>query len=398
AVERLRGQPGTEVELTIERPGVDGRLTFTVRRARVEVKSVPFHVLLEGNVGYVPLQVFSETSTDEVIAAIDSLQSEGAHGIVLDLRGNPGGVLDAGIAISELFLPASVDIVETRGRAAHQSETYRARGSGPRYPALPVAILVDERSASASEIVAGALQDHDRALLVGFRTFGKGSVQTLFPLTGGDVLKLTTARWYTPVGRSIQKEREEQRAALASGALSPFGQLVPRGEVEDLPTFTSRGGRTLMGGGGITPDLTVRPDTLDTAAQEAVYALYESGGALNQALFDFVVRRVGGAAESGRPLPEVTPALMSDLRRALEERGVEADEAVWEAAEPYLRNSLRQELALQGSGELQQFLVQAGSDQALQAALERLRAAGDDARALVTDAAAPAPAPAGAGS
>ncbi|MEZ4415061.1 MAG: S41 family peptidase [Gemmatimonadota bacterium] len=382
AVDRLRGRPGTEVQIGVQRPGVESELEFLVTRERIEVKSVPFHAMLGEDIGYVPLQIFSETSTDEVGAAIDSLRAEGARGVVLDLRGNPGGVLDAGIGISELFLDAGADIVETRGRAEMQSETYRATRA-QRYPGFPLVVLVDERSASASEIVAGALQDHDRALLIGHRTFGKGSVQTLYPLAGGDVLKLTTARWYTPVGRSIQKDRSEQVAELSSGALSPFGQLVPRDGEVDLPTVRSVGGRTLVGGGGITPDLTVLPDTLPTEAQQAVFELYKSGGALNRSIFDFVISTLADRGESAGPPVQVTDALMADLRRVLEAAGVEADDAVWRAATPFLRNTLRTELALQASGEKAQFLVQAEADRALMRAVEALRSAGTDAGALV---------------
>ncbi len=383
AVDLLRGEPGTDVSMSVQRPGVEDELTFEVTRALVQVMSVPFATMLEEGIGYVPLQVFSETSTRDLEQAIDSLQSAGAESIVLDLRGNPGGVLDGAVAISDLFLEAGDDVVETRGRARGQSTIYRA-SEAERFEGLSVAILVDGQSASASEIVAGALQDHDRALVIGERTFGKGSVQTLYPLTGGDVLKLTTARWFTPVGRSIQKDHAEQREALSAGALALNGHLVPRPDTVQLPEFESLGGRTLVGGGGITPDLLVSPDTLTTEAQEAVYDLYASRGAVNQALFDFVVRKI---SEDG-PEVQVTDALLTEFKSQLANRGVSVDRAAWDLALPFLRFRLASEVALQGSGNLAQFHVRASEDVVLMTAVERLRAA-DGAPSALMEAGSP---------
>ena len=198
AVELLRGPPGTEVTVKMLRPGVEEPIEFTIERATILLRAVPFALMLEPGIGYVPLQTVSETSSREVRAAVDSLRGEGLEGLILDLRGNPGGLLDEGIAVSDLFLEAELPIVETRGRAARQSQTYSS-SSPDRYRDVPIVVLVDGTSASASEIIAGALQDHDRAVVVGETTYGKGSVQSLFRLTGGDVLRLTTARWYTPV-------------------------------------------------------------------------------------------------------------------------------------------------------------------------------------------------------
>ena len=383
AVDLLRGEPGTPVVMTVRRPGVANELTFEVTRALIQVKSIPFSVMLEADIGYVPLQIFSETSTEELRSAIDSLVAEGAQSVVLDLRGNPGGVLDGAVAISDLFLDQGDEVVETRGRARGQTASYRA-SRAQQFPGLPIAVLVDGQSASASEIVAGALQDHDRGLVIGERTFGKGSVQTLFPLSGGDVLKLTTARWYTPVGRSIQKELEEQRAALSSNALTLSGHLVPRPDTASLPEFESLGGRTLIGGGGITPDLIVHEDTLSTEAQEAVYELYASSGGVNQGLFDFVVNKV---AEVGERL-RVDDALFAELRAHLANRGVTASPEVWALSEPFLRFSLESEIALRSAGELARFRVRAREDAPLRTAIDQLRqAAGNPA--LLVEAAAP---------
>ncbi|MGB1779307.1 MAG: S41 family peptidase, partial [Longimicrobiales bacterium] len=202
AVELLRGRPGSDVTVRMLRPGIEDPIEFTIAREVIVLKAVPFSLMLDDRVGYVPLLSFRETSATEMRAAIDSLRDEGMRSLVLDVRGNPGGLLDQGIAVSDLFLSEGQGIVETRGRDTSQNETYSAQNPD-QYPDMPMVVLVDQASASASEIIAGALQDHDRAVLIGETTFGKGSVQSLYRLTGGDVLRLTTAKWYTPAGRSI---------------------------------------------------------------------------------------------------------------------------------------------------------------------------------------------------
>ena len=206
--EILRGEPGTSVRMGVRRHGVERVIPFELTRAVIQLSAVPFAVLLEGGVGYVPVEIFNGTTTLEVRAKVDSLMGEGMESLILDLRRNRGGLLLEGVGLSDMFLDKGSSIVEVRGRTS-PIEHYRA-GADQEHSAMPVVVLVGYGSASASEIVAGALQDHDRALLIGAPTFGKGSVQSLFPVTGGRVLKLTTARWFTPSGRSIQKDPEEQ--------------------------------------------------------------------------------------------------------------------------------------------------------------------------------------------
>lgn len=354
AVELLRGEPGTEVEVRMGRPGVPESIPFTLRREVIQIKAVPFASRLDGDVGYVPLQAFQSTARDEIRAAVDSLRGEGIRGLILDLRGNPGGLLEEGIGVTELFVDDGAAVVETRGRGPGQSARYDAR-EGPAFPGLPVVVLVDGSSASASEIVAGALQDHDRAVIVGTPTYGKGSVQTLFRLTGGNVLRLTTARWYTPVGRSIDREvgdaaapRPDHAALALSGAV-----VAVEGDME-RPAFRSMAGRPLLGGGGIVPDVEVLPDTLTAMETGAVRALYRRGGQFNTALFNYAVSYIQehpGLAEDF----EIGAAEMAGLRRTLDERGVEVPDEVFRDAERYIRYHLEREIALQAFGDAGQF-------------------------------------------
>jgi carboxyl-terminal processing protease len=171
AVALLRGQPGTAVTVKMLRPGMEEPISFTIQREVIRLMAVPFSTMLDDDVGYVPLRAVQETSSDEVSAALDSLQAQGMRALIFDLRGNPGGLLDEGIAVSDLFLDPGQAIVETRGRASGQNGTYDARRPD-RYPGLPVVVLVDGSSASAAEIIAGALQDHDRAVVIGETTYG----------------------------------------------------------------------------------------------------------------------------------------------------------------------------------------------------------------------------------
>ncbi|WP_226017632.1 S41 family peptidase [Novosphingobium sp. FKTRR1] len=204
AVDQMRGPPGTPIRLTVYRPGRDEPLDFTITRQIIDLKPVEWKV--KDGVGVISVSSFSANVGADVNDAFNRIRTQtGGHlnGVVLDLRGNPGGLLDEAVALSDLFLDKGT-IVSQRGRYARDNEVYTAQ-PGDIARGLPVVVLVDEGSASASEIVAGALQDNHRAAILGQRSFGKGSVQTLLPLTRDTALKLTTARYYTPSGRSVQE-------------------------------------------------------------------------------------------------------------------------------------------------------------------------------------------------
>ena len=370
AVALLRGKPGTQVHVKMLRPGVDEPIPFTFAREVIQLKAVPFAVMLDDDVGYVPFQSVLETSSTEIRAALDSLKGEGMKRLVLDMRGNPGGVLDEGIAVSDLFLDRGLAIVKTRGRSSDQNATFSA-STPDHYLGLPVVVLVDGGSASASEIVAGALQDHDRAVLLGESTFGKGLVQSLYRLSGGNVLRLTTARWYTPVGRSINKD-PDVRFNGAHGALSINGQFSTGPDLQGRPTYTSAGGRTLFGGGGIAPDIFVTPDTLTDAEEVAVRSLYRQAGAFSEALFNFAVRYVQDHPKLDEGFA-VTDGDLVALGRALPELGVEVKPADFAAARRFVQFQLEREIALQAWGDRGEFVHALRRDPQLARAIELLR-------------------------
>ena len=248
---------------------------------------------------------------------------------------------------------------------------YRARAPEA-FPGLPLAVLVDETSASASEIVAGALQDHDRALVVGAPTFGKGSVQTLFRLTGGNVLRLTTAHWFTPVGRSIQKDLPEDRSELPRGAWTLGNSLVATEDIPDRPVYRSMAGRELLGGGGITPDIWVIQDTLTDRESRAAQQLFTQAGLLNRTIFNFAVRYLQERPGLD-PDFQVTDGMLASFVRTLRDAGAEVSDATVVAADRYIRYQLESEIALQAFGEEGRFLRLQDRDRQLVRALEAIR-------------------------
>lgn len=366
----LRGRPGTAVSVKVRRPGVDVPIPFTIERATIQLRSVPFAIELEDGIGYLPLQSFSETSFEEVKRVVDSLMAEGIEELILDLRGNTGGLLDQGIAITDFFLDPEQVVVETRGRAPGQSKTFTAFQEQP-YPDLRVVALVDERSASASEIIAGALQDHDRALVVGAPTFGKGSVQTLFPLTGGNILRLTTARWYTPLGRSIHKDREDQILAMERSALTLTGVMATLPDTVTKPVFTTEGGRTVLGGGGIVPDVLVMADTLSSSEMGGLRELDRSAGSFVTAVFNFAVEYL-------QEHPDLDPAFnlsrpdLQEFQSHLANSEVELTPAAFEAAERFIRFQVEREIALKAWGDVGEFRRMVFQDRAIQRAVRLL--------------------------
>ncbi len=246
----LRGDPGSRVTVTVRREGVPEPLVLTITRTRIRLPNVTYAGYLdeEAGVGYIRLERFAQQATDEVRDAIETLQKEGhLQRLVLDLRGNPGGLLNEAVALAGLFLPEGSLIVSTRGRLPESVQEYRSRRP-PMLPDMPLAILVDSRSASASEIVAGAVQDMDRGVIIGERTFGKGLVQIIRRLPYHTALKMTTARYYTPSGRCIQAITYTHRAE--DGYAVTVADSLRR-------TFYTEGGRPVRDGGGIEPDISV---------------------------------------------------------------------------------------------------------------------------------------------
>ncbi|MBD3321370.1 MAG: PDZ domain-containing protein, partial [Chitinivibrionales bacterium] len=277
AVNKLRGEPDTEVTITIRRKGEPKPIPYTITRQIIQIKSVPFYGMIHDSVGYIRLNTFSQEADKEIEKAIKALLQEKPGGIILDLRHNPGGLLPKAIKVASKFLPRKSLVVSTRGRSPGQNKEFEV----PTNPVLPedmkLIILVNYASASASEIVAGAVQDWDRGIILGDTTFGKGSVQSILPLEDHTHhLKLTTAFYYTPSGRCINKPENDIRAnndeQAESGATGepadssgPGAKSDDEAEEESTPrdtaAYTTKNGRIVYGGGGIIPDTVVTLET-----------------------------------------------------------------------------------------------------------------------------------------
>jgi len=326
AVDVLRGRVGEPVNIRIARPGVEQPVAYRLVREIIEIHSVRTSYLLEPGIGYARLDVFSETSTDELRAAIAGLKTDGMRSLVLDLRQNPGGLLDQGVSVTDLFMQPGQAIVETRARNPRENFTFRD-SRAEEFPDMPMVVLVDQYSASAAEIVAGALQDHDRALVIGVPTFGKGSVQTLFQLSGGNYLKMTTGKWYTPSGRSIQKENDPDADAaslLDEEPIAQGGRPAPQLEVVDTAgreAFRTDGGRVVYGGGGIVPDLIVQDDTLTVAEREFFEIASSAGNRYTDVIFQFAVNYVRANPNVERNF-DVTEQMERDLFGMLSAAGI----------------------------------------------------------------------------
>jgi len=343
AIKTLRGPRGSAVALVVRRAGLSAPLRVRLVRDRVHIVAVTAF-MLDTDVGYARLDQFSRSAREELQAAMDDLIAAGARGVVLDLRFNPGGLLREGVAVSDLFLPRGVKVVETRASDRRDDEVMRAPNPD-HYPELPLVLLVNRFSASASEIVAGALQDHDRALLVGTPTFGKGVMQSIFPLQGGGFLRLTTGTWFTPSGRSIHQRRVMD---LAAGALGRTPAAEPPGDrwMDGVPQpfhgpvridtagrrlFYTDAGRPVYGGGGVTPDLIVKDDSLVGADRVLREDLLTAGGSFFGAAFRFGLewrRSHPGLREDFEVTPNMRDAFYDFLSR---ESHAPLDRGHWEA-------------------------------------------------------------------
>lgn len=265
-VSRLRGKKGTEVDVTIKRPGVSNPIYFTITRDDIPIYTVDSSYMLDDQTGYIKINRFAATTHDEFMQALDELLPQGLERLVLDLRGNPGGYLGQAVAIAEEFFTRGTELVSTKSRHIRFTQEYYSSKDGI-FKDKPVIVLVDEGAASASEIVSGALQDHDRALIVGRRTFGKGLVQQQYELVDKSMVRVTISRYMTPSGRVIQKPFTE------GGGEEYAYEIYQRNDnamndaiefVDDIPDslkYKTDAGRIVYGGGGIVPDYIIQPDT-----------------------------------------------------------------------------------------------------------------------------------------
>lgn len=263
---KLKGEIGTRVDVEVKRRGVSQPIEFTLTRDEIPLFTVDTSYMIDEETGYLRISRFSMQTYDEFMEHVRELQAKGMKQLVMDLRSNPGGIMESAVQIVDEIVPGDEMIVYTRGRLDEATSAYRTRRKGI-LEDTPMIVLVNEFSASASEIVSGALQDHDRALIVGQRTFGKGLVQNQFPLPDGSFLQMTVARYYTPSGRLIQTpyengdQKDYYESKFSSLGDATFNLSEYLDSIPDSLRFTTEHGREVFGGGGILPDYIVQPDT-----------------------------------------------------------------------------------------------------------------------------------------
>jgi carboxyl-terminal processing protease len=360
----LKGEPGSLVDVQFRRHGLTTVFTARITRAVVRIPAVPFTTVVKDDIGYIPLLQFNETATEEVVAALDELAARGVAGLVLDLRGNGGGMLDQAVRVAGLFLPTGSSVARQWERG---SEDIRYLNElSPMAPELPLVVLVDGASASAAEIVAGALQDHDRAVVVGGTSFGKGLVQTAYRIDGGYVLKMTTGKWYTPSGRSIHRER-----TLVRGRLVEVDDSVHFAAGRDeRPTYRSAAGRLVYGGGGITPDLEVKPEPLSQAEERLVTEMILPHGP------EFFIVAFDYAAELGDSVDRdfaIAPEWRAELYRRLLERGVTVDPETYAAGASFIDRELTRRIGNLAFGDAYAMVREIDHDPALLRAVDIIR-------------------------
>jgi carboxyl-terminal processing protease len=381
-VKRLKGPKGTTVHIKIRRVGMKEAIPLTIVRAAIPTNSISNVLMIRPGVGYVRIKDFTSTTVRELDDAILKLEEQGMQKLVLDLRGNPGGLLDAAVGVSDHFLEKGQMIVYTKGRTPDSMQEYTAPGKHAKFD-RPIVVLVNRGSASASEIVAGAIQDHDRGLVVGETSWGKGLVQSVYTLQYGAGLALTTSKYFTPAGRNIQRDYTSVYDYYMADEAE--ATEVPLAQREKFKTAT---GRIVYGGGGITPDHIVKQPQLSRTTQ-----LLE----VRSAIFNYAVEYAAKQPNLTKEL-QITPAIVEDFVRYAIEKEIAPATEIREAMaktddRSYVERALKAEIVaakygfdasypyrLQGDAQVEKALELFPEAQKLAINAADVRAHGDDVR------------------
>ncbi|MBX7041663.1 MAG: S41 family peptidase [Ignavibacteria bacterium] len=361
---KLKGPKGTKVNITVIRPGLPEPLEFEITRDKIPIYSVDASFMFNDEIGYVKVSRFSATTYEEFIKSLAELKSKGMKKLVLDLRGDPGGFLDQAFKMASEFIPAGKKIVYTKSRISDFNEEFVSQGGN--YTDIPLVVLVNGGSASASEIVSGAVQDWDRGLIVGETTFGKGLVQRQFDLPDGSAFRVTTARYYTPSGRLIQKPYDGAKYRADSTETGEGDNLYHSNDSRDTtkPVFRTNGGRTVYGGGGITPDYVIKSDTLTQYSVQLrrlnlFYIAAENFMSNNR-------KQIEQTYKSARQLRDefdVPQSVIDDLRKMADEKDVPFNEEQFQADLDFIKTSIKTQIARDIWGNNGAYEVFLGTDE-----------------------------------
>jgi len=364
----LKGPKGTTVHISIAREGVEKPMEFTMVRDEIPRYSVDVHFLIRPGIGYLHVTGFNETTEEEVSKALDEFGD--LKGLILDLRGNPGGLLSEGVGVADKFLKKGQIIVSHHGRASAEKRYVAQHGNGGRE--YPMVVLVNRQTASAAEIVSGAIQDHDRGLIAGEVTFGKGLVQTVYPLSENTGLALTTAHYYTPSGRLIQ--RDYSNISLYDYY---YNRDAESGSNASREVKLTDSGRTVYGGGGITPDVVI-PPVKGNHFEDTLLQHY--------AFFNYAKRYV----VSHHPTKsfEVDDAVLQDFRKSLDEASVPYTQADLVDNNDWIKSNIKAEIFVDALGQDEGLKARAESDPEVIRAIELLpqaKALADNAKRIVAE-------------
>ncbi len=368
--QKLKGPKGTKVTVTIRRPGFEDPFDITITRDKIPIYSVMAKFLIKDKIGYVYVGRFAQTTSKEFEQALRELEAQGMNGLLLDLRGNTGGFLDQAVKLADKFIDGNKIIVYTKGRIPEANDEFRSTNIAD-HPKYPMVIIINKGSASASEIVAGALQDWDRALIVGETSFGKGLVQTQLSMKDGSALRLTTARYYTPSGRLIQRSYEN---GLYEYYTSGYDETVEdiESDAKSKPVFLTNAGRKVYGGGGITPDVEIKSKRLTKLASEMNF---------KRLFFEF-------ASIYGASHPElktnfsyykdnfqIDDKILNEFRQFVQSKGVLPNEKEFQEDIDYIRLMLKSEMAQLLWDREHYYQIRISGDEQVQEALKQFEKA-----------------------
>lgn len=361
---KLKGPKGTKVNITIIRPGMTQPLEFEITRDKIPIYSVDASFMYNNEIGYVKISRFASTTYDEFMKAMGELNNQGMKKVILDLRGDPGGYLDQAFKIASEFIPKGEKIVYTKSRIRDFNEEYISVGG--KYNDIPLIVMVNGGSASASEIVSGAVQDLDRGLIIGESTFGKGLVQRQFDLPDGSAFRVTTARYYTPSGRLIQKPYEGSKYTNRTSLDIEGENLDHKNDSKDSskPEFKTPGGRTVYGGGGITPDYVIKLDTLTNYSVQLrrlnLFYIYTERYMSNNK------KNIESSYKSPAEFRDgfvVDESMLSDLKDMASEKGVSFNEDEYMKDLEFIKTSIKFQIARDMWGNTGSYMVWVNNDE-----------------------------------